>query len=96
MTLEKTLDQWAGKLSDKAGQDDTPLQESIDAFKAVTAYYAAKGKRARKQDEDEPEEPGEVTTIRGDSPLVRAFSFADSGEVVNGSRDQKVRARRNS
>ena len=83
MTLEKTLDQWAGKLSDKAGQDDTPLQESIDAFKAVTAYYAAKGKRARKQDEDEPEEPG-------------SFTFADSGEVVNGSRDQKVRARRNS
>jgi hypothetical protein len=83
MTLEKTLDKWASTLSDKAAEKDTPLQESIDAFKAVTAYYAAKGKRARKADEDEPEEAG-------------SFTFADSGEVVNGSRDQKVRARRNS
>lgn len=83
MSLEKTLDTWAGKLSEKAGQDDTPLQESIDAFKAVTAYYAAKGKRAKKQDSDEEPDDG-------------AFSFAGSDEVVNGSRDQKVRARRNS
>ena len=43
MTLEKTLDKWASTLSDKAAEKDTPLQESIDAFKAVTAYYAAKG-----------------------------------------------------
>ena len=82
-SIEKTLDSWAGKLSDKAAKDDTPLQESIDAFKAVTAYYAAKGKRARKTDEDEPDEAG-------------AFTFAGSDEVVHGSRDQKVRARRNS
>ena len=82
MTLKQTLDQWAQKLATKAAQDATPLQESTDAFKAVTAYYAAKGKRARKQDEDEPDS-GE-------------FTFAGSDEVIHGSRGQKVRASRNS
>ena len=85
-SLQKILDEWAEQLSDKAAQKDTPLQESTDAFKAVTAYYAAQQKRARKSgDEDEPEPGG--------------FSFANSGEVIDGdSRKQRasLHPRRNS
>lgn len=82
MTLKATLDKWASELATKAAQKDTLLQESTDAFKAVTAYYAAQQKIAKKNPDDE-DEPG-------------GFSFAD--EVVNGSPGQRaqVRARRNS
>ena len=82
MTLKTTLDKWASELSTKAAQKDTPLQESTDAFKAVTAYYAAQQKSRKNQADDEPDSEG--------------FSFAD--EVVNGSPGQRaqVRARRNS
>lgn len=68
MTLKSTLDKWATDLSTKAAQSDTPLQESTDAFKAVTAYYAAQLKNRKNQPEDEGESGG--------------FSFAD--EVVHG------------
>ena len=82
MTLKSTLDKWASELSTKATQKDTSLQESTDAFKAVTAYYSAQQKNAKKHPESE-DDTGE-------------FSFAD--EVVNGSPGQRaqVRARRNS
>lgn len=82
MTLKNTLDKWASDLSTKAAQKDTPLQESTDAFKAVTAYYTAQQKIAKNRPDNEDEDGG--------------FSFAD--EVVNGSPGQreKVRARRNS
>ena len=82
MTLKSTLDKWASELSTKAAQKDTSLQESTDAFKAVTAYYAAQQKLRKNQPEDEADSEG--------------FSFAD--EVVNGSPGQRaqVRARRNS
>lgn len=72
-TLKATLDKWATDLSTKAAQKDTPLQESTDAFKAVTAYYAAQQKSAKNQPQDEDESGG--------------FSFAD--EVVNGSPGQR-------
>ena len=86
MTLKQTLDSWANKLATKAAQENTPLQESTDAFKAVTAYYAATQKRARKAGEDE------------DPPDSSGFSFAQSGEVVNGEPGQRkaVHPRRNS
>lgn len=82
MSLKKILDEWAKKLSAKASEKDTPLQESTDAFKAVTAYFTALGKK-RQDHPDAEDETGE-------------FSFAD--EVVNGSPGQhtKVRARRDS
>ena len=82
MSLQKTLDDWAQELSSKASEKDTPLQESVDAFKAVTAYYAARTKNAKKSGDDESEEPG-------------GFSFASGSEVINGA-SPKVRARRNS
>ena len=82
MTLKQTLDKWAETLSTKATQKDTPLQESTDAFKAVTAYYAAQQKVRKHQADDEPVSEG--------------FSFAE--EVVNGESRQhpQVRTRRNS
>lgn len=84
MTLAKILDQWAENLSKKAAEKDTPLQESTDAFKAVTAYFAVQQKRAKKTDDDEPETGG-------------AFTFAGAEEVVHGERQYpQVRARRNS
>ena len=85
MTLKQTLDDWANKLATKAAEKDTPLQESTDAFKAVTAYYAATQKRAKKPDEeDEPDSSG--------------FNFAHGAEVVNGEPGQRkaVHSRRNS
>ena len=84
MTLKSTLDKWATELSTKAAQKDTSLQESTDAFKAVTAYYAAQQKMRKKQPDDEDDSGG--------------FSFDSGNEVVNGSPGQRaqVRARRNS
>lgn len=77
--LTKVLDDWANDLAKKA-QKATSLQESTDAFKAVSAYHASVQKNAKKHPTDE------------DDPDV--FSFANS-EVVNGGSSQ-VRARRNS
>lgn len=84
MTLKSTLDKWATELSTKATLTTTTIQESTDAFKAVTAYYAAQQKMRKNQPEDEDDFGG--------------FSFAGSDEVVNGSPGQRaqVRARRNS
>lgn len=83
MTLKKTLDDWANNLAKKATEKDTSLQESTDAFKAVTTYYAALGKNAKKHPADDVGE-GE-------------WSFDDI-EVVNGESGQraKLRARRDS
>ena len=83
MTLKSTLDKWATDLSAKAADKDTTIQESTDAFKAVTSYYAATQKRGKKSAED-------------DEPPDGGFTFND--EVVNGSPGQRaqVRARRNS
>lgn len=81
MSLQKTLDAWAEKLSKKAADDKTPLQESIDAFKAVTAYFAAKQKTAKKTPDADDADGG--------------FSFTASDEVIHG-RTPKIRAGRNS
>ena len=82
MTLKAIMDKWAKELSTKAAQSTTTIQESTDAFKAVTAYYAAQQKLRKNQPDEEADSEG--------------FSFAD--EVVNGSPGERaqVRARRNS
>ena len=87
MTLKTTLDKWASELATKAALKTTMIQESTDAFKAVTAYYAAQQKSRKNQPEDEADL---------DEDGKPKWSFAD--EVVNGSPGQssKVRARRNS
>ena len=81
MTLQKTMDKWAQDLCKKASEKDTPLPESTDAFKAVTAYYAARQKLAKKNGEEDDDPDG--------------FRF-DQIEVPNGSGSSKVRANRNS
>ena len=85
MNLKQVLDKWADKLSTKASEKDTPLQESTDAFKAVTAYYAATQKGAKTPDADALSDAGE-------------FTFGKSDEVVNGEPGQRaaVHPRRNS
>ena len=80
MTLKKTLAEWAESLRKKAEEKDTPLQESIDAFKAVTAYYAVELKQRKKSgDDEEPDDGG--------------FTF---GEAGHGGGSQKIPSRRNS
>lgn len=86
MKLATILDKWAETLSKKAGEANTPLAESTDAFKAVTAYFAAQQKRGKKAADDEEPEPG-------------GFSFEHGNEVLNGdSTGQRaaVHSRRNS
>ena len=68
MNLKAEMDKFAHKLLTKATQDNTPLIESIDAFKAVTAYYAAQQKNRKGQPDEEVDPSG--------------FTFAD--EVVHG------------
>lgn len=80
MKLKQKLDEFAKALIEKASQDSTPLPESTDAFKAVTAYYAAQQKGRKKSGED-------------DEPDDGGFSFANG--VENGG-SPKVSARRNS
>ena len=80
MNLKDILDKFAKRLSDKASEKDTPLQESTDAFKALTAYYAAQQKNRKKSSESEEDDTGE-------------FSFAD--EVKNGG-SPSARNRRDS
>lgn len=84
MNFEKMLDELAQKLSDKAAEKLTPLQESIDAFKALTAYYAAKRKPAKKQEDEDPPEDG-------------GFTFGNNlGGSQHDGAGTKVRARRTS
>ena len=51
----------AGILRKKAEEKNTPLQESIDAFKAVTAYYAVELKQRKKSGDDEEPDDGGFT-----------------------------------
>ena len=68
MNLKAEMDKFAQTLINKASQGNTPLVESIDAFKAVTAYYAAQQKNRKGQPDEEADPSG--------------FTFAD--EVVHG------------
>lgn len=54
MTLKTDLDTLAASIALKAALSDTSLQESVDALKALTQYYAVlqKGKKADDEDED--------------------------------------------
>jgi hypothetical protein len=58
MNLRKIMDDFAETLSKKACEKNTPLQESTDAFKALTAYYAVLQKQAKKGGDDDTETDG--------------------------------------
>lgn len=81
MTFEKTMADLAKQIATKASHKDTPLQESIDAFKGLTAYYAARVKNRNKSVDDEVDDSGD-------------FNFEAEGQ--NGGQHPKVPASRNS
>lgn len=85
MTLRDDLDKLATAVAKKAALSATTLQESVDALKALTPYYALTEKlRAKGDDGDEP-----------DGDTFEAFSAAVAGteERANGH-GAKVRSRR--
>ena len=51
----KALDELAPHVAQKAAHSDTPLQESTDALKALTPYYALLLKQKIGGTQDEPE-----------------------------------------
>jgi len=56
MSLRNNLDKLAENIAKKAAEKDTSLQESVDALKALTPYYALTAKLAAKgtgDDEDD-------------------------------------------
>lgn len=61
MNLKSSLDKFADALIKKASLSSTSLQESTDAFKAVTAYYAAQQKGRKKSGDDDTPDDGEFT-----------------------------------
>jgi hypothetical protein len=62
--LKKTLDELGETLATAALLDATPFDQRLDAFKALTAYYALQLKRKVSQDDD-PDEPT-METLRRD------------------------------
>lgn len=55
MTLRTDLDSLAAKIAKNAALSATSLQESVDALKALTSYYATVQKvDAKGQQDDEP------------------------------------------
>lgn len=56
MNLKAELDKLATAILRKAGLDDTPLTDAIDAFKATTAYYALSLKRKTGEEPDTEDE----------------------------------------
>ena len=50
--FKKNFDKVAKNIADKAANKDTPFAEVIDAFKAMTAYYALQLKHKDAPDED--------------------------------------------
>jgi hypothetical protein len=53
MTLRAELDKLAAAIAKDAAQDATPLQEKMDAIKALTPYYALTQKLKGKADDSE-------------------------------------------
>lgn len=56
MSLREDMDALAKAVREKATEKNTPLQESIDALKALTAYYSAVQKN-KGDDPGDPEKP---------------------------------------
>jgi len=54
LDFDAELAKLAKAIVQKATQENTPFEESVDAFKALTAYYALRLKH--KPDEDEPDD----------------------------------------
>lgn len=83
--LRTDLDKLAGQIAKKAAQDATSLQESVDALKALTPYYALTQKLAAKSGDDET-----------DGATFEAFSaqLVEPQEDRPNGRSPQVRSRR--
>jgi hypothetical protein len=84
MTLRSNLDDLAASVAEKAQKTETPLQDSTDALKALTALYTALEKN-RGQSDDGNE----------DTPSFEHFSKSLQ-EPVNGSPEIRDRRGRQS
>lgn len=82
LDFDEELAKLAKSIVQKAGLDATPLDERVDAFKALTAYYAL---RLKHKDGDDEETAGFS---------FADASFA-SAEQPNGGQAFRSRSRRN-
>lgn len=85
MNLKSELDQMAKSLIDKAKENETPLAEIVDAFKAVTAYYALDLKRKGR----EPAEDQDENSFAGFQERLKEVE--NGGEAVGSDRRQRHR-----
>lgn len=81
-TLREELDKLAADIAKKASLSDTSLQESIDALKVLTPYYALTQK-LKTGDEDEP-----------DGATFDTFSADISGTEERPNGRTQIRSRR--
>lgn len=56
-SLESTLSEFATELAKQARLSDTPFDQKLDAFKALTAYRALELKAKKGRDDDDEGEP---------------------------------------
>lgn len=57
--INEVLDEFAHDVAKTAKEKNTPFEEKLDAFKALTAYAALRHKMCQKG--DSPDEDGETT-----------------------------------
>ena len=86
MNLKDELDKLARVVLNKAQEKDTPLSESIDAFKATTAYYALSLKR---KGADEPESEDENSFAGFQERLAQVEDKGNGGEAVGSHRRRR-------
>lgn len=68
MTVREDLDRVANRVANKAAEDGTALELSVDALKALTAYYTAITKP--RKSEAEPDE--DASTFANFEQSIRA------------------------
>lgn len=89
MNFPDELDKLAKQVAAKAASADTPLQESVDALKALTPYYALLLKRKP----DVPQDDGDAPSFRNFQASLDADTTTE--ESPNGGAQVRSRRRRN-
>jgi hypothetical protein len=79
--IAKELDLLARKLAKKLSQEETPLTQKIDGFKALTTYHLGVVKASKKPASDsdvadDEDEESSSTTIAGIREKIRAVNDA--------------------
>jgi hypothetical protein len=79
-TLSK-IELLAGRLADKAAQENTPVSEMTEALKALGPYYTALRKAKGSSDDDADDD----TSIGGiQAELQRVSEAGNGGQTVSG------------